>query len=81
MIINEIKLCILWKNVIVIKRVEQNNFILRFSLNAEVVTSQQNERTLPTRLSKLNKSTCVCCSNLVGQYFKETLEISNLAGK
>lgn len=64
-----------------IKRVEQNNIILRCSLNAEIVTSKQNERMLPTRFSKLNKSSCVGCSNLVGQYFKETLEISKLAGK
>lgn len=54
-----------------IKTEEQNSIILRCSLNAVVVTSQQNERTLPTRLSKLNKSTYVCCSNLVGQYFKD----------
>lgn len=64
-----------------IKRDEQNSIILRCSLDAEVATSQQNERTLPTGLSKLNKSTCVCFSNLVGQYSKETLEISKLAGK
>lgn len=66
--------------VLVIKRNEQNNITLRCSSNIEV-TSQQSEKILPTRLSKLNKSTCVCCSNLTGQYFKETLEISKLAGK
>lgn len=66
--------------VLVIKMNEQNNTTLRCSSNAEV-TSQQSEKILPTRLSKLNKSTCVCCSNLAGQYFKETLEISKLAGK
>jgi len=39
------------------------------------------QKTLPTRLSKLNKSTCVCYSNLSGQYFKDYLERNKLAGK
>lgn len=68
------------KAVLVIKRNEWNNITLRWSFSAEV-TLQQSEKTLPTRLSKLNKSTCICCSNLADQYFKETLEIGKLAGK
>lgn len=50
------------KAVLVIKRNEQNNVILRRSSSAEF-TSQQSEKTLPTRLSKWNKSTYICCSN------------------